>query len=87
MAKNETMPLLSSADTPADIQQITNGKDQWLIYSLKQIRDQIESLENRLNGKLDRLDGRLGRVEKFVWAVGGGVAVLVVIIGWVFRPI
>lgn len=87
MANDEATPLPSSADTPEEIQQIANGKDQWLIYSLSQIRDQIKGLEDRLSGKLDGLDRRLGRVEKFVWAVGGGVAVLVVIVGWVFRPI
>ena len=49
---------------------------QWLIMALKDLKNDIRATNKRL-----------GRVEKVVWFAAGGVAVLLGLIGWVFRPI
>lgn len=49
---------------------------EWLMKALNDLRDDVKGISRRLS-----------RVEKIVWSAAGGVAILIILIGWVFRPV
>ncbi len=51
-------------------------------YDIQEIRERIARLEENRKHWAD-LETRLRKVERSVWAIGGGLAVLQIILQWV----
>lgn len=66
------------------------GSDVWIMHAINGLQEDLKNRADQVNGRLDKLDSRLSRVEKVMWVATGGVAALVAVLGWiglVFRPI
>lgn len=73
------------------------GHDQWILHALNGLSKQLDDLKSDLHRRIDSVDDKLSelnrrasRVEKFMWCATAGVAVLVLMAGWLwtaFRPI
>ena len=53
-----------------------SNADQWILYALGHLDDRLDSIDQRLDG----MDKRLRWIERPLWTVLGGVAVLIAIL-------
>ena len=67
---------LKKADDEAERHSELPHSREWLMKALNDLGDEVKGIS-----------ARLSRIEKMVWAAAGGVAILIILIGWVFRPI
>ena len=51
----------------------------WIMYSLNQIREQLDKVERRIQVRIDGLEARLQRFERLFWA-GQGMLIAVLVI-------
>ena len=56
----------------------------WIMYSLNQIREQLDKVERRIQARIDGLEARLRRFERLFW-VGQGMLIAVLVISAVVQ--
>lgn len=56
-------------------------------WAIGTVRDDIGAAEKRLTTRIDRIDDRLTKVERSVWAGVAIVGTALVALGWFLRPV
>lgn len=73
-ADKEKTPLQQHSTTPSGTPEAP-----WIMHSLNQIREQINSVERRIQKQINGLETRLRRFERLFWVCQGMlIAVLVI---------
>ena len=60
-----------------------SSTDQWIMRAMSGLDARIDDT----NKRFDRLDDRTRRIERTIWAVGGGVAVIAFLLFEIILPV
>ena len=67
------------APTKRSAREHSQGTSSWIMHSLNRIEDQIHERFQRIEQRIDNVEDRLRRIERFVWMTHGALIIVLVI--------